>query len=75
MNETHDKYMIKGRIDSLTKIMKESNRAILQLNTIISEHITARDIEIGKKENLQKSIDELNVELSKLKESEKQPDN
>lgn len=72
MNETHDEYMIKGRIESLTNVMKESSRTILQLNTIISEHITARNIEIVKKEDLQETIDKLKAELNKFKKSEEQ---
>lgn len=66
---------IKGRIESLTKIKEESNRAIIQLNIIISEKVTARDIETKRKDNLQNNIDKLNMKLKQTEESEIQDDN
>ena len=57
---------IKDRIESLTRMMEETNETIRYLNILVSQNITARDNQIKKKESLQKNIDKLNDELDGL---------
>lgn len=71
MNNIED---IKSKIESLSKIKEESYRTILQLNISISENTTSRDIEIKRKDNLQKNIDKLYAKIHEIKKSEKQSD-
>ena len=64
------KYIINERILALRNLLVETERNITQLNILVSEHATARDNEIKKKETLQENIDKLEIVSKKLTETQ-----
>ena len=62
------KYIINERILALRNLLVETERNITQLNVLVSEHVTARDNEIKKKETLQENVDKLEAVFKKLTE-------
>lgn len=62
------KYIINERILVLRNLLVETERNIIQLNVLVSEHATARDNEIKKKETLQENIDGLEIVFKNLTE-------
>jgi len=59
-----------NRVESLSKIKRESDRTVTCLNKIVADHITARDNEIKKGKTLQNNINKLKRKLEKLRELE-----
>lgn len=70
MNELETTENVRNKVESLSKIYKESSRTILHLNKLVAERVSARNIEITKNKSLKQNIKRLKTKLAKLEELE-----